>query len=633
MNDEKFESLVNRLEKTAAAQPQRYRVMVILVAALGFCILGLVFGFVLIAAALAVGLAFLLVGHGGGALLLLAKLGKGLILLAIPAWTMAKSSITLLFSRFPPPQGREVTRAEAPRLFDRLDELRRRMQGPPVHKVLLSDEINAAIVQHPRFGLLGWERNYLILGLPLLQALGEEEALAVVAHEYGHLSGYHGRLGGFIYRFRAAWGRLQELSNQWTDWGSRLIARLFRWYAPYFNAYTFVLARQNEYQADRSAAEMVGRQHAANALMRVNIAAQFADGKFWPTIERRAGLEAEPLGSRSAFWQESLSTGLDPQLRREYLEVARKRQTDHLDTHPALRDRLAAIGASADEDAAQELQAVAVSAAQTWLGPSLAKLAAEFDADWRERVAERWRERHKHLQERQARLAELEARATLDADERWERIRIIDELRPEDDQLPSIEELLAIEPEHLAARFRRGSLLLDRGDAAGIGDLEAVMAADADAILPACENAWRFYQERDADKAKYYADRWRERSAHLEAVRSELASLTATATLAPADLPAKDMSAIADIVRRHGKHLSRAWVLRRVLKSDPGIHDHVLAFETSRFTLGDKGPAVVKRLLAQEFPVRLFVVHLGTEPFKRFRKQIKNLGVAPLAIR
>jgi len=448
MNDEKFESLVNRLEKTAAAQPQRYRVMVILVAALGFCILGLVFGFVLIAAALAVGLAFLLVGHGGGALLLLAKLGKGLILLAIPAWTMAKSSITLLFSRFPPPQGREVTRAEAPRLFDRLDELRRRMQGPPVHKVLLSDEINAAIVQHPRFGLFGWERNYLILGLPLLQALGEEEALAVVAHEYGHLSGYHGRLGGFIYRFRAAWGRLQELSNQWTDWGSRLIARLFRWYAPYFNAYTFVLARQNEYQADRSAAEMVGRQHAANALMRVNIAAQFADGKFWPTIERRAGLEAEPLGSRSAFWQESLSTGLDPQLRREYLEIARKRQTDHLDTHPALKDRLAAIGASADDDAAQELQAVAVSAAQAWLGPSLAKLAAEFDADWRERVAERWRERHKHLQERQARLAELEARATLDADERWERIRIIDELRPEDDQLPSIEELLAIEPEH-----------------------------------------------------------------------------------------------------------------------------------------------------------------------------------------
>lgn len=633
MEQQQFETLVSRLEETAHKHPRKYLAAVIGVALLGLLILGLVIGFALLSAALLLGLIAVVVLTGGKALIVLAKLGKFIILLVIPAWVMVKSSFKLLFSRFPPPQGRVLKPGEAPALFARLRELCKGLKGPRIHTVLLTDELNAAIVQHPRFGLFGWEKNYLILGFPLLQVLSEQEALAVVAHEYGHLSGHHSRLGGFIYRFRSAWGQLQQLSEQWNDWGSRLIARMFRWYGPYFNAYTFVLARENEYIADQTAVEIAGARNAANALMRVNITSLFEQEEFWPSIERLAANEPEPLPSRSAFWIQSINHILDEGMRARLLDKANGNETNHLDTHPALRDRLQAIGIPVDAAAVNELKPVTQTAAGVWLGQQLDAVKKEFDTHWRDNVAEQWRSRHAYLQERRKRLAELEAKPALNVGEQWERIAVRDELNPETDLLALLNGLLAAAPDHLAARFRRGSWLLAREDEAGISDIDAVMTHDPEAILPGCEVAWRFYQTRDPRKAEYYAQRWRERSEYLARVRAELQTLPVDATLAPADLDEQTLNAIRDVLRTHGKYIRRVYVLRRILKSDANIHDYVLAFETGWFTFGDKGPAVVKRLVQQEFPLRTFIVHLGGEPYKRFRKSIKRLKLAPLEFR
>jgi hypothetical protein len=38
-------------------------------------------------------------------------------------------------------------------------------------------------------------------------------------------------------------------------------------------------------------------------------------------------------------------------------------------------------------------------------------------------------------------------------------------------------------------------------------------------------------------------------------------------------------------------------------------------------------------LAKQEFPVRAFIVHLGSQPYKRFRNPIKRLKVEPLTRR
>lgn len=161
------------------------------------------------------------------------------------------SVLRMLLMRLPPPEGRELTRAEAPKLFDLLAKMRKKLKGPQIHHVLINTEYNAAISQLPRWGLFGGHTNYLMLGLPYLLGVPSKEMLATIAHEYGHLCGHHGKISAWIYRQRRTFGKLYEhVKNHTNDsWVHAMLASMLDRFMPYYNAYTFVLSRQNEYEA------------------------------------------------------------------------------------------------------------------------------------------------------------------------------------------------------------------------------------------------------------------------------------------------------------------------------------------------------------------------------------------------
>jgi hypothetical protein len=508
--------------------------------------------------------------------------------------------------------------------------MRARMGGPRFHHVLLTDEMNAAVVQHPRYGLLGGHRNYLILGLPLLQVLGTDEAMAVVAHEYGHLAGAHNRFGAFIYRLRNAWGQMQAMADTWTDWGSRLVARLFRWYAPFFNAYTFVLARQHEYAAVRASAELVGTAPAASALARVNIASHFEQECVWPEVNRRVRHEPQPPAARSQVWAQAWREQLLPEREQDFLRQSLTRVTDHADTHPALADRLRALGLDPAQMAPPA--AVAQSAAEAWFGTHLAGLVADFDRAWRDGVQEQWSERHDYLRQQQEELERLRALPEPDDEEGWQLIRITGELEPDTDLMPLLDALLARFPRHASALYRRGGLLLGRGEERGIADLEAVMAVDPEATLAACRLAYAYWSERDEARAQPWLERWQARADMEQRRGEEMETLDpARCTLAPADeLGAEVFAGFADVLRGAPKGIKSAWLLRRVIAADPDARAWVLAFATT-WTTGEKGrQKIVEYIAAQQVPVVVHIVPLGSPAFAKLRKQVKALGVAPL---
>ena len=68
----------------------------------------------------------------------------------------------------------------------------------------------------------------------------------------------------------------------------------FEWYAPYFNAYSFVLARSNEYEADAMAARVTSPQDAAAALVAIELADIRIQRDFWPGLQRATTREPEP---------------------------------------------------------------------------------------------------------------------------------------------------------------------------------------------------------------------------------------------------------------------------------------------------------------------------------------------------
>src|SRR5205085_9580781 len=140
-------------ERESRAAPTAYQLKVAALALLGFAILALVVGFAGLGLLLLAGIAVATVLTGGKALILLFKLGKLLLLLAIPLWMLVKSSLSALFTRLPPPQGIALKRAQAPALYTAIDGMRRRMKGPRFHHVLVTDDLNAAVVQRPLLGL------------------------------------------------------------------------------------------------------------------------------------------------------------------------------------------------------------------------------------------------------------------------------------------------------------------------------------------------------------------------------------------------------------------------------------------------------------------------------------------------
>ncbi|HEY8876714.1 MAG TPA: M48 family metalloprotease [Roseateles sp.] len=629
MDTDQFERMVARLETESARHPGAYQAKVALLALLGFVLLALVVGMSGLGLLLLAGAGIAMLMTGGKAILLLLKLGKLLILLAIPLWLLLKSSMQALFVRLPAPQGRELKRGEAPALFDAMDRMRERMKGPRFHHVLVTDDVNAAVVQRPAFGLFGWPRNYLLLGLPLLEAMTPDEALAVVAHEYGHLAGSHGRFGAFIYRLRLTWATVHAVIGQWPGWVGAGARKALGWYVPYFNAYTFVLARANEYQADRASADLVGADVAAHALKRVNLAGPRHE-RFMEDIATAVREQPQPPDDLTLRWAAIAAHAPQAGQARGWLDRALQRLPMSQDTHPSLRDRLKALRTQADAAELPPL-ALATSAAQAWLGAGLDALRQEFARDWLDRVDRPWRERHAEVQAEREELAGLVALESPDREKQLRRLLLQQRLEPGFDAVAALVAFNAAHPDDAVGVFHEGAARLEAGDEKGLTLLDRAMTLDAECTGPACQRAFAFLSERGDERDKLYVERFQRREA-LEVTRHrEAVEFSVKHELrAPDELPAEALRRCRELLAANRRHVAEAYLARRVLPADPTLATYVVAvrLDTLSRLLG-RGEKVVKQVSQPDWPMPCFFIVLEKN-YKPLRKRLQALPGARL---
>ncbi|HEX7888473.1 MAG TPA: M48 family metalloprotease [Ramlibacter sp.] len=626
MDDADFKQLVERLEQESEDAPGAYRVKVAGLALLGFGILALLLAAIGGGLAGIVALVAFLALKGGSALVLLAKAGKAIFLLAVPLWYMGKSAIRALLIRLPVPEGREIRRGEAPVLFEGLDRMRKRMNGPAFHHVLLVNEVNAAVVQRPAWGLVGWPRNYLLLGLPLLECMPPREAFAVVAHEYGHLAGSHGRFSAFIYRLRTTWGTIQDFTEQVEGWLGKAVAPLVRWYAPYFNAYTFVLARTNEYEADAASARLVGKDNAAHALKRVNVASSRHD-RFMELTFERIRHEPQPPADLMHRWAAHLDQPAPAADASLWLQKALDRQASVWDTHPTLRARLAALGVTAD---AIDLPPPETdeSAARAWFGKRLELLRKQLQSEWVQRVQEPWAERHEAAKQQVERLAGLRRQATRSSDEELEMLRLALRFEPEQDWREALAAFNAENGDHPLGLFTEATARLEKGDRDGLKLLDRVMELDEDAIKPACDVAYGFLKERgEHDVADVYLQRWKRRDEKETRHHKALSNVDPKHPVVPHGLEDKVADAIrATIASLDHEHVKAIYLGRRVLPGSEKMTQLLLAVELTWWgQYRDQQGAVVNRLAEIEWPVELMIISLDHQ-YKPMKKKFRALG-------
>jgi heat shock protein HtpX len=242
--------------------------------------------------------------------------------------------------RFEAP-GPLINAAEQPKLFAVLDDVARATKQPMPKEVYIVPVVNAWVAQ--RGGVMGiGSRRVMGLGLPLLQQLSVDEMRAVIAHEFGHYHGGDTALGPWIYKTRAAIGRtLQSLSRH-----SSALMKPFSWYGLGFLRITHAISRRQEFAADALAAETIGAAPLATGLKTIHgVAAAFVP--YWisevaPILDHGY---RPPLGA--GFSHFLARPAISSQVNAALAEELESGKSDPYNTHPPLRERIAALGPKA----------------------------------------------------------------------------------------------------------------------------------------------------------------------------------------------------------------------------------------------------------------------------------------------
>jgi Zn-dependent protease with chaperone function len=414
-------------------------------------------------------------------------------------------AIATFWVQYTPLSDREIHRTEFPELFALIDELSLKLKTPKIHHVVINYDHNAAIYQAPRIGLLGWYRNYLLLGLPLLQSLTPEQFKATLSHELGHLSSNDSSFTGYIFRVRQMWEQLT------TDNNFFLFQWFFRWYEPLIKAYSFVSVRDREYAADALAKRMTSPEIAASDLIQTYIYQHYLQEGFSRQLDRQARESDTPPTDVVTKMLAALRQPLDPQTAQVWLGLILGEATDTDDTHPCLSDRLAAVGYPTPKSWTP--QPILRTAAEHYFSHRLIDLAAELDLRWYESRKTAWLQQYQQAQYQREHLATLNLKSTkksLNLSEATIQADLITELHGELVALPLWQEILARFPKHPQANYQVGKALVNRGHYSGCVYLEQAIALDPDLVILSCEELYRFYTfQGDLVSAEIYLE-WRQ---------------------------------------------------------------------------------------------------------------------------
>ena len=639
MTEKRFEQLVRELEGYAKAHPAQYKLKVALLAFAGYAYVFAVLGAVI---ALTVS-CFVLINDGSSGHALLFKVGIALIILATVI-------IRALWVRVEPPTGIEIRREHAPRLFLLIDKIRNALDTPAFHHVLIVNELNAAVVQVPRLGIFGWQRNYLLLGLPLLLTFTPAQFRAVLAHEFGHLGRQHGRFFTWIYRARVTWSQLLQEMTTRQHWASFVFTKFLGWYAPFFNAYSFVMAREQEYEADRNAAHLVGPHCMKDALASLSVVGRLLRESFWSSLDRRNGQTASPP---EAYLHDLAHTILVPAHRElipRFFDEAMHDKTGYADTHPSLADRLAALAklpAKTTPDPApsavpQLLGPEQEHAARYYLGQTCDELCGQLNREWAEQNKEAWKQRYDEKRAAQARVVELWEKSiaeSLSEDELWEYATKTDFLEGAEAAMPLFRQLVNRSPDHAGANFALGRLLLAQGDRAGLERLERAGSKDPESFLAASALAEEFLVRtgHEHEAAKYREQAMKHCDLLLK-VEEERQQIEPDDVFLPHDLSreetrnlANELSALAEV--------GEAYLMRKQVRVMPTVPAYVVVviprYRWYEWREDAKNEVLAARLSQGiGLPSNTFILVLGSQVKRQWkRKALKRIPPLPLPSR
>ena len=345
-----------------------------------------------------------------------------------------------------------------------VDEICVALNAPRIDKIVLTDDLNAGAYQTMGFLSMAGTRRTLEIGIPLLRLMTASEVRSVIAHEIGHFSREHGRLGHWVYLVRSKW---DHYLSDWSGTGfvDGLLKGAAARFIPVFLERSSDWSIQCEFEADALAATATDKQGLAGGLCRFELASHWLEHHCEPYLDSRRRRESD---APSDFW-DCVCVALancGPGTFDAAVEAARARKRATHDTHPPLQDRLSALGVAPAQPAWDD----APCAGATLLGTQWESLLGRVNAAWKERAAQGWRFEHVRRQWLATRVA-----APPDA---VSGVVYSEHLERDDASLQRLRDAAGAHPENARLRYELGMALLHRKSPEGVDLVREGMKAD-----------------------------------------------------------------------------------------------------------------------------------------------------------
>jgi len=185
---------------------------------------------------------------------------------------------------------------DAPKLFDAISEIASAMNAPMPNLVYVERSANAGLqVDPPSFKNLFKPSQQLILGFGAITVLSQSELKALIAHELGHAIQKTNSLGYFVFKFNQLMQKVlydTSYENQILESAGeqdKTTLELIEWFAAHINKWIqkflrflfsritisfYSVSREMEFHADAIAANVVGPNSMATALLQLYFADQ-----------------------------------------------------------------------------------------------------------------------------------------------------------------------------------------------------------------------------------------------------------------------------------------------------------------------------------------------------------------------
>lgn len=579
---EQLTPLLTRNEELCRTNPNMYVLQIFGVSLIGYAFIWLVVLLSLIGTILALCLVIKFP-------VLALKFGFVLIIgFGALVWTVIKS----LWVKTEPPVGIRLERNAYPELFALIDEVRTKIKGPTIHEVVLDSKMNAAVYQIARLGFFGWNKNYLLLGLPLMQAVSPEQFRSIIGHEMGHLAEKHVGAYAWVYSAHMVWNNLLDSIENSSNTGvaTALFTRFFDWYGPVFAAFTFPARREKEYGADQCAIDLVGKDLTAKALIATGVKTSFLNIKYWDNLSARARDFDVPPSTAYSELPRAIATDMSNDDARTWLTQALKEKTSFADTHPCKTDRLARILNIPKSEVAEyahrvleESLTIERTAAQAYLGERLREVTGVLDRQWHDEVATMWKLSHEQYQDWKKELAELEEKAANDELTPQERALLAFRtaaLHDDDMALPLFEKALEAAPEDATIHDAYARCLFNKNDQRCVQHFEKAMKIDRMMEYESCQLLQAYYLKNDDEaKAKEYERKCSLFIAEYTEMQKERADVFGHDQLIPHGLPEEEIKKIVDQLGAY-KGLKSVHLFQKIVHYFPDVPCYVLVVDS-----------------------------------------------------